>query len=76
VATGSVDEELLLELELLPHAPIAAVSAASTTKPRPLRTTESIVLAISSPCSPSMSPGAYPGARDSETPRAPGRRAT
>jgi hypothetical protein len=60
VATGSVDEELLLELELPPHAPSAAVSAASTTKPRPLRTTESIVLAISSPLSPCDVTGCLP----------------
>jgi hypothetical protein len=50
VAIGSVDDELLLELELPPQAPSAAARATSRAKPRPVRATEWILPAITPPC--------------------------
>jgi hypothetical protein len=40
LATGSVDDELLLELELPPHAASVTARAATTTSPSPVRATE------------------------------------
>ena len=67
-ATGSVEDELLLELELPPHAPSATASAETAASPSPVRATALLLPAIRSPSARlRSSPGAYPGALGSET---------
>jgi hypothetical protein len=70
LAIGSVEDELLLELELPPHALSAVARIRAATSPIPVRVGNSILRAIRLPPLACPSPGAYPDASGSET-RAP-----
>ncbi|HKP89324.1 MAG TPA: hypothetical protein VJT75_05060 [Thermoleophilaceae bacterium] len=62
-AIGSVEDELLLELELPPHALSATADAATTRSPSPVRATDLLLPAISFPSTRRWSSRhAYPGA--------------